>query len=81
MRAIARLVAMGFVEVTERGAFSRKIRHAAEYRLTEHKCDRTGQLPSKAFMRWRPKPSENSEHGNTTLRDGTCGVTVRNKIA
>ena len=26
-------------------------RHASEWRLTFHTCDKTGELPSKAFMR------------------------------
>jgi DNA-binding MarR family transcriptional regulator len=53
-RAVRRLVELGFVEVIVPGGFSRKVLHATEYRLAEHKCDRSGQLASKAFMRWKP---------------------------
>jgi hypothetical protein len=34
------------------GAFSRKSPHASEWRLTFNTCDVTGELASKAFMRW-----------------------------
>lgn len=53
-RALKQLERLGFVEVTTPGGFSRKVRHATEYRLTEHKCDRTGQMASKPFMSWKP---------------------------
>ena len=42
----------GFIELVSRGAFSRKSPHASEWRLTFNTCDVTGELPSKAFMRW-----------------------------
>jgi hypothetical protein len=35
-----------------KGAFSRKSPHASEWRLTFNSCDVTGELASKAFMRW-----------------------------
>lgn len=48
------LIDKGFLELACAGAFSRKARHAAEYRLTLERCDRTGALPTKAFMKWSP---------------------------
>jgi hypothetical protein len=54
-RALEELTARGFIEKTRAGAFSCKIRLASEWRLTMHRCDRTHDLPSKAFMRWRPE--------------------------
>jgi hypothetical protein len=51
-RAFVELQERGFIELATKGAFSRKSPHASEWRLTFHTCDKTGQLPSKAFMRW-----------------------------
>jgi len=53
-RALQRLAEVGFIEVTQGGSFNRKVRHATEYRLTNYVCNKSGKLPSKAFMRWRP---------------------------
>jgi hypothetical protein len=46
---------LGLVELATPGSFSRKVRHAAEWRLTTDICDATGAVPFKAFMRWRPR--------------------------
>lgn len=54
-KCFRRLEDLGFIECAQAGSFSYKVRHAAEWRLTHVRCDRTGQLPSKAFMKWRPK--------------------------
>lgn len=54
-RMIGELCEKGFIELASPGAFSCKVRHAAEYRLTAERCDRTGAQPSKAFMKWRPE--------------------------
>src|SRR3978361_1779485 len=51
-RAFAELQERGFIELVTKGAFSRKSPHASEWRLTFATCDVTGQLPSKAFIRW-----------------------------
>lgn len=47
------LIERGFLECTSPGGFSLKLRHTAEWRLTIEKCDRTGELPAKAFLKWR----------------------------
>lgn len=52
-RALRKLEDHGFIVTVKKGAFSRKVRHATEYRLTEFKCDITGDLPTKDFARWR----------------------------
>lgn len=49
-KALADLADRGFIAVTERGAFQRKVRHATCWRLTEHPCN--GRLGSKEFMAW-----------------------------
>jgi hypothetical protein len=50
-RALIRLEDVGFIETAKRGTFARRNRKASEYRLTTYKCDVTGELPSKKFMR------------------------------
>jgi hypothetical protein len=51
-RGFAELQERGFIELVTKGAFSRKSPHASEWRLTFNTCDVTGELASKAFMRW-----------------------------
>jgi DNA-binding transcriptional regulator YhcF (GntR family) len=51
-RAFEELQDRGFIECVTKGAFSRKTQHASEWRLTFWKCDVTGELASKKFMRW-----------------------------
>ena len=51
-RAFTELQERGFIELVTKGAFSRKSPHANEWRLTFNTCDVTGELASKAFMRW-----------------------------
>lgn len=55
-RALKDLEARGFVETVKHGGFNLKTgdRRATEWRLTRFKCDKTGQLPTKAFMAWKP---------------------------
>jgi hypothetical protein len=53
-RALADLQDRGFIVPMKRGAFSRKVRHASEWRLTDLVCNVTGDLPTKDFMRWSP---------------------------
>ena len=53
-RAIAELISNGFVEVVRASSFTQKLKAAAEYRLTAFKCDVTGTVPSRHFMRWVP---------------------------
>jgi DNA-binding transcriptional regulator YhcF (GntR family) len=51
-RAFAELQERQFIEIVTKGAFSRKSPHASEWRLTFVACNVTGELASKAFMRW-----------------------------
>ena len=50
--AFKALVRTGFIEIKTPGGFSRKVRHAAEWLLTEYRDDVSNELPKKAFMRW-----------------------------
>jgi DNA-binding transcriptional regulator YhcF (GntR family) len=60
MRALEKLQERGFIIQTKRGAFSFKVRHATEWRLTEHPCDVTGELPTKQFARWHLTEIQNT---------------------
>jgi hypothetical protein len=50
-RALIELDDAGFIETVKFGAFARRNRKASEYRLTVHRCDVTGESPTKKFMR------------------------------
>lgn len=66
-QAFRELVAHGFIECVTPGGFSRKVRHATEWRLTQYRCDVTGALPAKTFVRWRPQVQ------NTVPKEGQDG--------
>lgn len=54
-RSFADLIEHGFIEKMKQGAFSLKLRHATEWRLTERLSDITNGAPivaTKEFMRW-----------------------------
>jgi DNA-binding transcriptional regulator YhcF (GntR family) len=53
LRAFHKLQERGFIVETKRGAFSLKLRHATEWRLTEFGDDRTGALATKNFAQWK----------------------------
>jgi Helix-turn-helix domain len=71
-RAFVELIQKGFVDLCSCGHFDRKTPHAAEYRLTLHSCDRTGERAARRFMSWRPDEPK-SVAGPTR---GTAGVTT-----
>lgn len=50
-KGIKTLIDFGFIERMQEGSFAFKARHAAEYRLTYFKCDRTGRPASDAFKK------------------------------
>ena len=50
-RSMARLEERGFIVAMTKGRFKLK-RHATEWRLTEFRCDVTGQSPSRDFEGW-----------------------------
>ena len=54
-RALLELTDRGFIEITRPGGFSLKsgARRASEWRLTQFRCDLTGELPAKKFMQWQ----------------------------
>ena len=56
-RALQELKAKGFIEEVRPGGFNMKSgdRRATEWRLTFHRCDVTGERPSRSFMHWLPR--------------------------
>jgi hypothetical protein len=53
--ALKELQDRGFIVCATKGAFSRKVQHASEWRLTAWPCHITGDFATKAFMSWRPE--------------------------
>jgi hypothetical protein len=70
-RSFKELIEEGFIEAVTPGGFSRKDPHATEWRLTHQRCDKTGELPSKAFMRRR------DEKQNAVPKQGQLGPKPR----
>jgi DNA-binding MarR family transcriptional regulator len=68
VRALNGLQEKGFIAKVKASAFNVKNRTATEWRLTEHKCDVTGEFATKDFLRWQP-------HEKTTV--APIGHTVR----
>ena len=66
-RALIELEDAGFIEATFLASFTlRKDRKASEYRLTVYRCDRTGEPPTKKFMR-----AHSSKSVKNVSTDGT----------
>lgn len=73
-RAFDRLVSRGFVAAAKKGAFSLKVRHATEWRLTRYTAAGGAEaVAPKDFIRWSPE----TEHGPCSGTDGPSGETVR----
>jgi hypothetical protein len=78
-RAFHELCRAGFLELSIQGAFHRKDRHASEWRVTLHPCNRTHEPASNAFMRLKPAP-QNLKLGPITGTDGPSYRTVTRKV-
>ena len=66
-RDLAALQERGFIIPRKKGAFSLKVRHATEWRLTEYFCDVTPAMSTKEFMRWSPKIQNTVPPQNSTV--------------
>lgn len=78
-KALADLADRGFIAVTERGGFSRKVRHATSWRLTEHVCD--GRLPTKDFMRWPLRRRQQPVLRASTATEAEAPIAPARKVA
>lgn len=79
-RAFERLERAGFIVSTTKGSFSRKVRHATEWRLTEHACDLTGEVATKDFMRPRSVPVVGQQENQNTVPPQPPTVSVAGPI-
>lgn len=81
-QAFRELIAHGFIECATPGGFSRKVPHATEWRLSHYRCDVTGALPSKAFLKWKA-PMQNAVpiRAQTGPNSGTVEAAVRGIVA
>jgi hypothetical protein len=64
----------GFIVETRRGRYGKKRSYASEWRLTEFRCDMTGQLPTHAYRHWQgsAQPISTKDYVNraqSTIRD------------
>ena len=72
-RCLRKLQERGFIVERKKGGFSRKMKHATEWWLTEFACDVTGELAVHAYSKWSP------EIQNTVpvvRQSGACSKTV-----
>ena len=66
-RALKELLDRGWIRLLEQGSFSRKVRHATVYALTNVPLeDRDGATAPKDYMRWTPPPQKNTVAETTT---------------
>lgn len=72
MRAMKRLQEHGFIVEMKRGAFSLKLRHATEWRLTEFGCDVTSELSTRDYRHWKKQ-----KPGSVVKPHGFCSETER----
>jgi hypothetical protein len=73
-RAIESLQDRGFIVAMKKGAFSRKNRHATEWRLTEFTCDVTNALATREFSRWPEIQNTIPAAGLTVSVAGLYGI-------
>lgn len=71
-RALNKLLEVGFINKQKPSAFSLKNRAVTEWRLTEYRCDVTGELPTKTFMRWEPKKKQQAHPSDTQAHPSYC---------
>lgn len=76
-RALNRLADIGFIAKQTPSAFNIKNRAVTEWRLTEYRCDVTGEMPTKDFMRWVPKNKTQSHPSDTQSHGSDCSPVER----
>jgi hypothetical protein len=85
-RALDTLVEKGFIAKAKASAFNVKNRLVTEWRLTEYRCDVTGELPTKEFMRWglakktQSHPSDTQSHASDTTPAKTVKSAPHSRI-
>ena len=73
----------GFIVPESKGAFSRKVRHATEWRLTEFVSDVSNDLATREYEQWRPAKIQNAvpKAGPTVSVVGPLGTYTRTEAA
>jgi hypothetical protein len=80
-RALDALQDRGFIVAMKRGAFTLKLRHASEWRLTEFPSDISKDMATKDFMTWTPDKNKTrypERHRSVSVAApiGICSGTV-----
>lgn len=72
-RALTELEDAGFIKCMKVGTFTRKDRHASEYRINIFRCDVTGDTPNRAWdnTKWEPPDGLTHETVRSHLEQGT----------
>lgn len=71
-RALEGLVDKGFIVKAKPSAFHVKNRAVTEWRITEYKCDVTGDLPTKDFIHWTGEKKPQSHPSDTQSHPSDC---------
>jgi hypothetical protein len=74
----------GFIVAMTQGGFSRKNRHATEWLLTEFASDVSRDMPTRAYVDWKPTPKNQNTvpvGGLTVPVDGQSGTHRRTVAA
>ncbi len=75
-KVLGDLVAKGFIECVTPGGFSRKTRHATEWRLTQHRCDVTGATPTKDYLKWGREKKARSQNAPAAVLNRDHSVPI-----
>jgi hypothetical protein len=80
--AFERLRERGFIFPETKGVFSRKVRHATEWRLTEFASDVSPAWATKEYEQWRPAFQNTVPEAGPTVPDaGPFGTRRRTEAA
>ena len=69
-KALVELQECGFIQMSQRGSFHRKVPHATTWTLTEYEVD--GREPTKDFIRWDTGKSRYPSQVLTVPASGTA---------
>ena len=80
-RAFQELEDRGFIVAVKPSGFNLKTgdRRATEWRLTRYRCDVTGDIPTKAFLTWKPDQKLGEIHFAASPQGHSCFTTEPRK--
>jgi DNA-binding transcriptional MocR family regulator len=79
-QALEGLQEKGFIAKAKASAFNVKNRAVTEWRLTEYRCDVTGELPTKEFTRWGLEKKTQSAPSDTQSAPADTAPMKKGKI-